>query len=39
VLMVLTGPDSGSAEPGNGSPTYSASIVERVVQGDKIITH
>jgi len=39
VLMVLTGPDSGSAEPGSGSPTYSASIVERVVQGDKIITH
>jgi len=39
VLMVLTGTDSGSAEPGSVSPTYSASIVERVVQGDKIITH
>jgi hypothetical protein len=39
VLIVLTGPDSGSAEPGSVSPTYSASIVERVVQGDKIITH
>lgn len=39
VLMVLTGPDSGSAEPGSVSPTYFASIVERVVQGDKIITH
>ena len=39
VLMVLTGPDSGSAEPGRVSPTYSASIVERVVQSDKIITH
>lgn len=39
VLMVLTGPDSGSAEPGRVSPMYSASIVERVVQGDKLITH
>jgi hypothetical protein len=39
VLMVLTGPDLGSAEPGSVSLTYSASIVERVVQGDKIITH
>jgi hypothetical protein len=39
VLMVLTGPDAGSAEPGSVGPTYSASIVERVVQGDKIITH
>jgi hypothetical protein len=39
VLMVLTAPDSGSAEPGSLGPTYSASIVERVVQGDKIITH
>lgn len=39
VLMVLTVPDSSSAEPGNVSPTYSASIVERVVPGDKIITH
>ena len=39
VLIVLTGPDSGSAEPASVSRTYSASIVERVVQGDKIITH
>jgi len=39
VLMVLTGPDAGSAETGSVSPTYSASIVERVVSGDKIITH
>jgi hypothetical protein len=39
VLMVLTGPDAGSAEPGSVRATYSASIVERVVQGDKIITH
>ena len=39
VLIALTGVDSGSAEPGSVSPTYSASIVERVVQGDKIITH
>ena len=38
VLMVLTGPDSGSEEP-RVSATYSASIVERVLQGDKIITH
>lgn len=37
VLMVLSGP--ASAEPGNVSSTYSASIVERVVQDDKIITH
>jgi hypothetical protein len=39
VLMVLTGPDSSSAEPGKVSPTYSASIVERVVQDDKVFTH
>ena len=39
VLMVLTGSDAGSAETGSVSPTYSASIVERVVQGDKITTH
>jgi hypothetical protein len=39
VLMVLTGPDSRSAGPGSVSPTYSASIVERVVQGDKLLTH
>lgn len=39
VLIVLTGSGAGSAEPGSVHPTYSASIVERVVQGDKIITH
>lgn len=39
VLMVLTGPNSGSARPGSVSLTYSASIVERVVQGDRVITH
>jgi hypothetical protein len=39
VLMVLRGRDAGLAELGSVSPTYSASIVERVVQGDKIITH
>jgi len=39
VLMVLTPPDSSSAEPGGLSSTYSASVVERVVQADKIITH
>lgn len=39
VLMVLTGAHSGSPEPNSVSPTYSASVVERVVPGDKIITH
>lgn len=39
VLMVLTRPNAGSAEPGRVSPAYSASVVERVVQGDKVITH
>jgi hypothetical protein len=38
VIMVLAGLDAGSAEPGRVS-TYSASVVERVVQGDKITTH
>lgn len=38
VLMVLTGANPGSTQPGV-SQTYSALIVERVVQGDKIITH
>ena len=39
VLMVLIVPGSSSTEPGNAGPVYSASIVERVVPGDKIITH
>jgi len=39
VLMVLTVPESRSPEPGTVSRTYSASIVERVVQGDKLTTH
>src|SRR5215813_9566115 len=39
VLMFLTGPDTGSAQTDSVSPTYSASIVERVIQGDKVITH
>ena len=39
VLMVLTVPESRSPEPSIVSRTYSASIVERVVQGDKITTH
>lgn len=39
VLVVLTGPDSGSPLPGSPSRTYVASIVERVIKGDKIITH
>lgn len=38
VLMVLTVPVR-SPEPSIVSRTYSASIVERVVQGDKITTH
>jgi hypothetical protein len=37
--MVLTGGKSDSAEPSSVSPTYSASIVERVVEGDKVTTH
>lgn len=39
VLAVLTGPNPGPSEPGNISQTYSASIVERVAQSDKIVTH
>lgn len=39
LLMVLTGANSASPEPNSVSPTYSASIVERLVQSDKIITH
>jgi hypothetical protein len=39
VLMVLTPPDSASAEPGSLGPSYSASVVERVVQGDRVVTH
>jgi hypothetical protein len=39
VLAVLTGPDSGSPLPGSASHTYFASIVERVIKGDKIVTH
>jgi hypothetical protein len=39
VLVVLTGPDSGPPVPGSVSHTYFASIVERVVQTDKIVTH
>lgn len=39
VLAVITGPDSDSPLPGSPSHTYVASIVERVIKGDKIITH
>lgn len=39
VVAVLTGPNSGSPLPGSASQTYSASIVERVIKGDKIVTH
>jgi hypothetical protein len=42
VLMVLSAPDSGSTVPGgpgNENQTYFASSIERIVSGDKIITH
>jgi len=39
VVMVLKRPDSTSAGSGSPSLTYSASIVERVVPGDRVITH
>lgn len=42
VLMVLSGPDPASPAPGNPrnvNQTYFASIIERVVQSDKVITH
>jgi hypothetical protein len=39
VLVVLTQPDSGPSGPGNASKTYSASIVERLIQSEKIVTH
>jgi len=42
VLMVLSAPDCGSNAPNgpaNINPTYSASIVERLVVGDKVTTH
>jgi hypothetical protein len=42
VLMILNQPDSGSTAPPNSrntAQTYSASIVERVVQGDRVVTH
>jgi hypothetical protein len=42
VLMVLNGPDSGSPAPEgprNVNQTYFASIVERVVQSDKVVSH
>ncbi|MGB8771457.1 MAG: hypothetical protein WCC92_17715 [Candidatus Korobacteraceae bacterium] len=42
VLMVLSGPGSESPAPGspqNVNQTYFASIIERVVSSDKIITH
>ncbi len=42
VLMVLSGPDSASPAPGspqNVNQTFFASIVERIAQSDKIITH
>ena len=42
VLMVLNAQDSGSNAPNgpaNINPTYSASIVERLVVVDKVISH
>lgn len=39
VLVVLTGPDLGPQGPGSVNRTYFASIVERIVQSDKIVTH
>jgi hypothetical protein len=39
VLAVLSGPDSGPPIPGGVSPSYFASIVERVIESDKIVTH
>jgi hypothetical protein len=42
VLMLLSGPDSGSPNPnipGNISQTYFATTIERIVQDDKMITH
>ena len=39
VIAVLTGPSSGSPLPGSAGQIYLASIVERVIKGDKIVTH
>lgn len=41
VLIVLSGPVSMQPVPGNPnvSPPYFASIIERVVQSDRIVTH
>jgi hypothetical protein len=39
VVAVLTVPNSGSALPDRVSQTYFAAIIERVIKGDKIITH
>jgi len=39
VVIVLTPPESGPGQPGTVGATYSASIVERVVQGNKVTSH
>jgi hypothetical protein len=42
VLMILSGPDSGSPAPGSPrsvDQTYFASIIERIAQSDAINTH
>jgi len=42
VVMVLSGPTSGSPAPngpGNVSQIFFASIVERIVDSDKMVTH
>ncbi len=39
VLVVLIGPDSGPQGPGSLNRTYFASVIERLVASDKIVTH
>lgn len=39
VLVLLTGQDLSPQGPGSANRTYFASVVERIVQGDKIVTH
>jgi hypothetical protein len=39
ILMVLNGADTGPSSPGNINRTYAASIIERIVQSDSIVSH
>lgn len=39
IVVVLNGPDTEPPGPGDPNQTYPASIVERIVQGDRITTH